>query len=198
MSGVMTIPMILGFVIFALIAGFGVTLIGYYVPFMLAGGVFLVLGSGLITTLKVTTSRVVWIMFQVPLGAGGGFGVEQPYLAAMTVLKIEDVPVGVALISFTQALGSALSVTAAEVVFNNCLVSGWEAADPNNTTLGGPTPGLPTGTNPTVAPEVLVLYNKAIISTFYIALASGSLAILAALGMEWVSVKETKKEEDTA
>ena len=198
LSGIQTLPMILGFVVFALFAGFAVTKIGYYVPFMIAGSVFLALGSGLVTTLKVTTTRPAWIVFQMLLGAGGGFGVEQPYLAAMAVLKLEDVPSGVALISFTQTLGSAVSIGLAETVFNTALKAGLEAHGVSGGAKNGISSGLPTGDGFVVDGTLLVVYNEAITSTLYIAVVTGSLAMVGAMGMEWVSVKENKvKAEDS-
>ena len=194
----MTLPTILGFVVFALIAGFGVTITGYYVPFMIAGSMLLALGSGLLTTLHPGSSELAWTIFQIPLGAGGGFGVEQPYMAVMTVLKLVDVPAGVAFISFMQSLGSTLSITVAEAIFSACLQSGLKAAAAQspNAQLANDSSGLQTGLDKGNEMALMTVYNTAITRTFYVAVVTGICAMIGALGMEWVSTKEKDGKSD--
>ena len=190
-SGFMMLPTILGFVVFALIAGLGVTYTGYYVPFMIMGSIFMTLGAGLLTTLGAKSGQAAWISFQIPMGMGGGFGVEQPYIAAMTVLDLADVPSGVAFVSFSQAIGSTLSVTIAEVVFSMTRQSGLRQS---HAALSASFGSLQLEVSADASKELVRLSNLAITRTFFIAVAGGVLAVVASLGMAWVSVKETNEK----
>ncbi|KZO90450.1 major facilitator superfamily transporter [Calocera viscosa TUFC12733] len=85
-SGIHQLPLILSTVVMSIVAGIGVTKIGYYVPFMILSSILLSVGIGLLTTFKVDTGRSVWIGYQILAGCGVGFGMQQPVIAAQTVL----------------------------------------------------------------------------------------------------------------
>ena len=48
---------------------------------------------------------------------------------------------------------------------------------------------------PQYLPPVIAAYNKALQQTFYVGVAMASLSIFGSLGLEWKSVKKTKKIE---
>jgi hypothetical protein len=102
--------MILSLVISSLIAGGIITAIGYYTPFMILSSVLMGVGSGLISTFGVNTGHAHWIGFQIIYGLGVGFGMQQPVMAAQTVLSLQDIPTGTSLIMFFQTLGSSLQI----------------------------------------------------------------------------------------
>lgn len=72
----MSLPLILGLTIVVIVAGAGVTFLGYYVPFMLASSVFMAIGSGLLTTFETTTNHSKWIGYQALYGIGVGLGMQ--------------------------------------------------------------------------------------------------------------------------
>lgn len=94
MSGVYLLPNILSQICFAGFSGIlggyidnlirgspanGATTVGksgYYLPWSVLAGVFLSLGSGLISTYSPSTSIGEWIGYQVLLGAGRGIGMQ--------------------------------------------------------------------------------------------------------------------------
>jgi hypothetical protein len=47
-------------------------MVGYYAPFMIAGGIFALIGSSLLYTLQVDSSAGQWIGYQVVAGFGVG------------------------------------------------------------------------------------------------------------------------------
>ena len=96
-SGIHTIPLVLALVVGTIGAGQFTGRVGYYVPFMYVAAVLMPLGCGLITMFKVDTSEGIWIGFQIVVGIGIGCGMQQPSLAAQTVMKKKDVPTGVSL-----------------------------------------------------------------------------------------------------
>ncbi|KAA6416126.1 MAG: MFS general substrate transporter [Lasallia pustulata] len=196
-SGIRNLPMIMGLVIMSVLAGFLVTKIGYYTPFIIAASVFTAVGAGLLTTLKVDSGHAAWIGYQVIFGFGMGFGMQQTLIAAQTVLHIDDVPVGTSVVMFVQTLGGALFISVAQNIFTNRLLSNLAARVPHL----NPKIVLDTGAtslakaigNQDLA-QVLLAYNSALVQTWYLAVALASLTIFGALAMEWKSVKGKKIE----
>jgi hypothetical protein len=87
-----------------------VTVLGYYTPFVILSSILLGIGAGLLSTLTLNTRPGHWIGFQALYGLGYGIGLQQPILAAQTVLSQDDIPVGIALISFLHTLGRSSCV----------------------------------------------------------------------------------------
>lgn len=46
--------------VFAIAAGLGVTVVGYYTPFMIAGSIIMAIGAGLLLLFRVQTSLAMW------------------------------------------------------------------------------------------------------------------------------------------
>jgi hypothetical protein len=193
-SGLDSLPLVLAHVVTVAVTGGLTTKVGYYNPFIIASSIFMSIGSGLLTLFTVETSQSKWIAFQFLYGMGVGFGFQQGGIAAQAVLPFEDISVGMAIVLFVQVLGGAMFVSAAQNIFTNHLLQGLLALgipdiDPQAIVNAGAT-ALRTLVGPDRLPEVLVLYNEAIVKTFQIALVLSCLSIIVALGMEWKSVKD--------
>ncbi|KAJ7613231.1 major facilitator superfamily domain-containing protein [Roridomyces roridus] len=164
-TGVDNIPLVLSLVFSSLLAGSLISLVGYFAPFMIASSVIASIGVGLLATLKV---------------------------AAQTVLGLKDVPIGTALMSSGRLLASgAISVAISQSVLTNKLQSGLESipgVDPASILGAGATSlqSVPAD----LMDRVLVVYNEAIVSTFYLGLALGILSLAASFMVEWQSVKK--------
>lgn len=115
-SGIMNLPMILALVIISIVAGATVSIVGYYTPLMYVSTVIMAIGAGLLTTFKVDTGHAKWIGYQTLFGIGVGLGMQQPLMAAQTVLSIEDVPIGTSAMIFGQSLGGALMISVGQSV----------------------------------------------------------------------------------
>ena len=196
-SGIMNLPMLISVVIFSVIAGGVVTVVGYYAPFMIAGTVLASVGFGLLTTFEPDTASAQWIGYQIIVGAGLGLGFQQPFIAVQTVLEMRDVPTGTSVITFMQTLGGALFVSVSQNVFTNKLVQ----------YVGEYVPGLDpkvvlatgaTAIQQTIASDqldgVTRAYSDALTTTFIVFVAMGTLSIIGALAVEWRSVKGKKVE----
>ena len=75
-SGIDTLPLVLSLVVSSITAGALVARVGYYVPFMIANGVIMSIGAGLITTFTPFTGHSEWIGYQVIFGFGLGLGTK--------------------------------------------------------------------------------------------------------------------------
>lgn len=200
-SGIMSIPLVLSIVIFSILSGVGITVGGYYVPFFFASSICGAIGAGLLTTFTTETHHSKWIGYQVLYGAGVGLGFQLALIACQVVLSIDDIPVGTAVIMFSQTLGGALFVSVGQNVFTNRLVSGLVEAvpelDPSLVLAVGAT-NLKSAVPPQFLDGVQEAYNNALANTWYVSVALSSLTILAGFGMEWKSVKGKKVDAAAA
>lgn len=202
-SGISTLPFILALVIATISAGIGTSKIGYYNPAILAGGILTPIGAGLFTLFKVDTNHSMWIGVQVLFGFGVGVGLQQTSIATQAVLDKKDAPTGVSLVFFCQGIGGAISVAIGQNVLSNKLISGLSG-------INNVSPHVVANTGATdlrnvftadQLPEVLRIYNHALVQVFYIAVAYGCAALLGAVIMEWKTLKPkqtkaVKKEEE--
>ncbi|MCJ1392720.1 hypothetical protein MMC18_005591 [Xylographa bjoerkii] len=190
-SGIRLLPLILALVVASIVAGGIVSKVGYYTPFIVAGTVLLSVGTGLLTTLTVTTGEPVWIGFQIIAGFATGLGQQTAGLAAQTVLAKKDVATGVSLKFFGQQLGSAIFISVAQNVLDTKLIAGlsglpdfdpYQIVNMGATEIRGSVPSA-------LLPVVLNAYNGAITNAFMVSVALAAISILGALLVEWKSVK---------
>lgn len=196
-SGIRNLPLILSVTVFSIFAGAMTTVFGYYTPFIWAGTAVLCIGTGLLTTLKVDSPMSVWIGYQIITGAGVGLAMQQPMIAAQTVLKMEDIPVGSAVVIFFQTLGGALFISVGQNVFTNKLVEGIVQRVPGispATILQAGATALKSTFTVEQLPLIYQAYNEAITKSFYAAVAMAVVGFLGGLGVEMVSVKGKKIE----
>lgn len=190
-SGIDTLPFLLGSTVGVISGGATVSKLGYYTPHMIAGSVLMAIGSGLITTFTIYTTAPHWIGYQILFGYGNGICMQQASLAAQTVLTKKDVAIGSALMMFAQQISGAIFVSVGQNVLSNRLESGLNrlaGVDPVAIFKTEPTQ-LRAVLEPSLLSPVLLVYNKALTSTFTVAVAIAALGLFPALAMEWKSVK---------
>lgn len=98
--------------------------IRYYNPWFYLAPVFMCTSNVLYTTFTTfSTPTSHWIGYQVIQGFGAGFGMQMSSLCVQLELKDnpELVPVGIALVMFTQYLGGTVLQVIAGAVFNSQL-----------------------------------------------------------------------------
>jgi hypothetical protein len=196
-SGIMNLPMILGLVIVSIVAGGAVSAVGYYTPFIYASVVLMSIGAGLLTTFKPDTGHAKWIGYQFLFGAGIGAGMQQTLIAAQTALPISDVPIGTAIMMFSQTLGGALMVSVGQNVFQNQLVKNLASAVPDLDPAGIIRTGatqLKNAIPKQYLAKVLIAYNDALTQTWYVSVALAAISGLGAAVIQWKSVKGKKIE----
>ncbi|KAJ7764878.1 major facilitator superfamily transporter [Mycena metata] len=169
-SGIDNLPMILSLVISSLLAGGIITAMGYYTPFMIISSIFMA----------------------VLYGLGVGLGMQQPIIAAQTVLSLKDIPTGTSLIMFSQTLGGALFVSVGQNIFTNKLTSGLVRNVPGVSpaiVLNAGATSLRDAVDPQYLSAVISVYNEALVNVFYVSIAMAGLSLAGALAMEWRSIK---------
>jgi hypothetical protein len=188
----MNLPTILGLVIISMMSGVLVTVLGYYTPFMLISSVLMAIGAGMLTTFEVDSKSPQWIGYQFLFGAGVGFGMQQTLVVVQTALPAADVPIGTAIMMFTQTLGGALFISVGQNVFTNQLIKNLASVVPDLDSKLVLTVGateLKHAIPAQFLPGVLTAYNLALTQTFYVSVAAGALSIIGAAFVEWKSMK---------
>lgn len=202
-SGLMLLPTIISMLFGVAFSGFGTSYLGYYVPFMILSSICLSIATGLFTTLQVTTSKSLWIVYQIIFGFGIGSGLQQPFVAAQTLENKKGrsgVESATAIILFTQTLGGALTASIAQNIMLGQLIHKIPALIPRinsemvkNTGLTELVQQLTT----TEAQILIPIINNAITSSFKLALVCSCLSLPAALYMKWKFIKAEKSSVDT-
>lgn len=185
-SGLRYLPLCVAFIIAIFSSGWIVTKVGYFQPFMLAGTILVSVGSGLLSTLKVSSGAKTWIPYQIIAGLGIGMSTEQPSIAAQTLLSEADAPIGVAVVLFCRNLGPATFISVANSIFARTLATGIRSR------LPGVGPGLITESGATalrnqVSTEdlevLLEVYNEALTRTFIVAACMGAASVFGFIGI---------------
>ncbi|TEY50703.1 hypothetical protein BOTCAL_0274g00020 [Botryotinia calthae] len=196
-SGLHTLPMVLSLVFATLFASIFQRSIGYYFPMIIASSIIAPVGAGLLITLQVNSGPKEWMSWPVVFGSGLGLGMQQISLAVLACLEDDDVPIGLALISFFQTLGDTLFVTVGQAIFTHELVKNLSALNlPTLTTslvLHTGATKLRTLVPSQYLPDVLSAYNAAIMKVFLVAIITSALTVFTGLTLEWIKIHKVKK-----
>lgn len=174
--------------------------IGYYTPLAIIGSCIMSVGAGLLTTFQVNTSEGKWIGYQILYGIGVGSCFQTPNLAVQSVLPKADVPMGLALMLFSQLLGAAVFVAVGESVLGNQLerrLSGISGFDSSLITSSGAT-SLLSSLSADVMETALGAYNEALRRVFQAGLIASCFTILGTVTLEWKSVLKKEKTNGIA
>lgn len=194
----MYLPLAVALAIAALAGGPIMSAIGYYNPTLIFGSVLMVVGSGLITTLRPDSSPEKWICFQILYGIGIGLAFQPPYIAVQTVLSDSMIPKALVILSFAQQFGGIVILSIAQNVFLNRLTNDLTTQVPGlnpNNVLGSGALGLIGRIPLEYRDQVLDAYNEALVDVFYIALSLTCVVMVSSLCIEWKSVKQGKDDK---
>lgn len=192
-SGANSLPLVLSTVVASVVSGGLIQRLGYYTPFMIIGSCCLAVGSGLLTTLAVNVESAKWIGYLIVFGVGVGLSMQHANLAVQVILQRRDIPIGTAMLSFCQTLGGAVFTAVGQNLYIHKFSGSLEqieGIDVGHVLHSGATE-LTRSVAPELRESVLEAYNHALThGTFLAVLFVTCLAVPAALGMEWRSVKK--------
>ncbi|KAK2778600.1 major facilitator superfamily transporter [Colletotrichum kahawae] len=186
-SGIKLVSYVGGEVLAALVAGYLVTLLGWYNPFMLFSTAISSVGLGLMTRFEVDTGPNKWITYPIIAGIGIGAGTQQPMMGVQSTLVLADIPAGTAAVTLFQNLGPAVLMSVANTVFVNNLkrtLHGQGGLDGQAIADMGAT-NLKDIISVDLLPGVINAYNKALQETFRVPMAVAVVSIIGVLGMKW-------------
>ncbi|EGG03952.1 uncharacterized protein MELLADRAFT_72481 [Melampsora larici-populina 98AG31] len=120
-SGIDLIPLMLSIVFCSGLAGFAISHTGYYWPALSVGSVILTIGTALLYTLDEYASNAKVIGFQILVGGGLGFILQNVTVAIQANVEDKDIPQATSLSSFSQLIGGVIGIAVAQTIFNNAL-----------------------------------------------------------------------------
>jgi MFS family permease len=133
-SGVVLIPLTLGWVVASFTSGQLISRTGRYRIYPLIGSTVVLIGTILLTTLDTETSRPLASAYLVVIGVGMGLMFQTFVIATQNRVDPADLGVATAAIQFFRSMGGSLAVA----VLGALLVARLPAnVDPNRLTSGG-------------------------------------------------------------
>ncbi|KAI0168997.1 MFS general substrate transporter [Hypoxylon sp. FL1284] len=201
-AGMKLLPLLISVVVSSIVSGALISATGHFNSFILAETAMMAIGAGLIAALfDVRTPAPRWFGLQVLTGLGVGVGFQ----AGVTVVQnaVRDrafVPQATSCVQFTQSLGGAIAIAAAQALFQDGLAAGLERVGLN------PEPFTHSGAAQTrqvlasmhredALVAVLRAYLRGLRHTYYLSAAAAAVAFVAALGLQW---KRIEKRDDDA
>ena len=110
-AGLMTIPMIAGLLIASIVIGGLVTRHGHWKPYLIVGGVLLIAGSYLLSTIHYDTNFVLVSLYMFLLGAGVGMTMQNLVLIVQNTAKPSEIGVASSGVTFFRSLGGTIGVS---------------------------------------------------------------------------------------
>jgi EmrB/QacA subfamily drug resistance transporter len=121
-SGLLLLPMMGGMLTTSLVAGQLITRTGRYRIFPILGGLFMVLGMVLLSTMTVTTTKTMTSLFMVVLGMGMGFLMQTTMLISQNSVEQKDLGVASSAATFFRSIGGSFGVSLFGAIFNRVLL----------------------------------------------------------------------------
>lgn len=112
MSGVMTIPMIVGLFVSSTLSGQVITRTGRWKAWLISGGVLVTAGLGLLGTIRYDTAYWKVGVFMALLGLGIGMMMQNLVLATQNQVAPSDLGAASSVVNFFRSLGGAVGVSA--------------------------------------------------------------------------------------
>ncbi|WP_163631359.1 MDR family MFS transporter [Microbacterium sp. B35-04] len=110
-AGLMTIPMIGGLLLASIVIGGLVTKHGHWKPYLIVGGVLLIAGSFLLSTIEYDTNFVLVSLYMFLLGAGVGMTMQNLVLIVQNTAKPSEIGVASSGVTFFRSLGGTIGVS---------------------------------------------------------------------------------------
>ena len=110
-AGVMTIPMIAGLLLASVIVGNLISRFGNWKPFLITGGVLLITGSSLLSTIHYDTNFALVSLYMFALGAGVGMTMQNLVLIVQNTAKPTEMGVASSGVAFFRSLGGTVGVS---------------------------------------------------------------------------------------
>ncbi|CAL9514397.1 Putative multidrug resistance protein MdtD [Streptomyces sp. enrichment culture] len=111
MSGLMTIPMIGGLFVSSTVSGIIITKTGKWKRWLLAGGVLLTAGLGLLSTMRYDTPYWHIAIFMALMGLGVGMMMQNLVLCTQNQVAPGDLGAASSVVTFFRSLGGAVGVS---------------------------------------------------------------------------------------
>lgn len=110
-AGLMTIPMIAGLLVASVVVGGLISRFGRWKSYLIAGAVFLIAGSYLLSTIEYDTNFALVSVYMFLLGAGVGTTMQNLVLVVQNTCKPSEIGVASSGVTFFRSLGGTIGVS---------------------------------------------------------------------------------------
>ncbi|MFD4791434.1 MDR family MFS transporter [Streptomyces sp. NPDC058459] len=118
-SGLLLLPMLGAMLVTSMVAGRVTTGSGRYKVFPVAGGVLMIIGLYLMSTMDTETTRLTSGIYMAVVGAGMGCLMQVTMLVAQNSVEMKDMGVASSSATLFRTLGSSFGVAVMGALFNN-------------------------------------------------------------------------------
>ncbi|MBA4860698.1 MFS transporter [Streptomyces sp. PSKA54] len=125
-AGLMSLPMIFGLMLSTTIAGQIITAKGKWKAFLIAGGIVMTAGMGLLSTISADSSFLLLSIYMAVLGIGVGMLMQNLVLAAQNDVPASELGAATSVLSFFRSLGGAIGTSALGAVLSHRVTSEME------------------------------------------------------------------------
>ncbi|MFF5199637.1 MDR family MFS transporter [Micromonospora parva] len=112
MSGLMTLPMILGLLVSSTVIGRVITRTGRWKRYLVIGSALLTIGFALMGTLRADTSFTLLSVYMLVIGVGLGMTMQNLVLAVQNTVGPHELGAASSVVAFFRSLGGAIGVSA--------------------------------------------------------------------------------------
>jgi Na+/melibiose symporter-like transporter len=190
-AGLLGLPLIFGLLISSTVAGQLITKFGRWKAFLVAGGVIMVGGMLLLSTITATTTVFMVSVHMFVLGVGVGLLMQNLVLAAQNDVPAKDLGATTSTLTFFRSLGGAIGVSALGAVLANKVAAlAAEKFGPMGGTGGNEVPDLSV-LPPAVKAVIAEIYATATAEIF---LVGAPFAVLALLAVVFIKEKPLKEQ----
>uniref|UniRef100_UPI003D7E23F4 MFS transporter n=1 Tax=Kineococcus sp. SYSU DK007 TaxID=3383128 RepID=UPI003D7E23F4 len=202
MSGLLTLPMIIGLFLSSTIAGQFITRTGRWKGWIVAGGVSLTAGLGLMGTVEFDTNYWVVAVWMLLVGVGVGAMMQNLVLAVQNIVAPQDLGSASSFVAFSRTLGGAIGVSALGAVLahrvTGHLADGLRAAGIDPAAAGGSGEGVPdlSAIPQPVRGIVQAAYGSSVADVFLVAAPFALIALVVSFFFKEVALRGQRSTPD--
>ncbi len=189
-SGLRMLPLVVGLIITSMASGTIVGRTGRYKKFPIAGGAISALGMFLLSRMDASTSLVVSSVYLFVLGLGLGLSMQVLTIVVQNTVPYHDLGVATSGVTFLRTLGSSFGVALFGTVYSNSLA-------PAAAVAGARGPAVVHALPSPLREQVVDAYTEALQTVFLAAMPVGLLAMLIALLLKQVPLRDSARAAAT-
>ncbi|MEU3186163.1 MDR family MFS transporter [Streptomyces sp. NPDC006923] len=201
-AGLMSLPMILGLLVSSTVAGQIISATGKWKIYLVAGGVIMTAGLGLLATIDADTGFGLLSLYMAVLGIGVGLLMQNLVLAAQNDVPATELGAATSVLSFFRSMGGTIGTSVLGAVLAN------RVADEMSKSLGE-SGGAASASGETTVPDMSTLpapmreivenaYGLATAELFLVAAPFAALALVAVIFIKEKPLKTTSGLERLA
>lgn len=206
-SGVRTLPLVIGLLIASVFSGNVVSKTGHYRVFPIVGSLVMALGLYLLSLMGSDTGAWLASLYMFVLGTGIGLSMQVLTIAVQNTVEYSDLGTATSGVTFFRTLGSSFGTAVFGTVYTNALTpnlregvkaaSSSAGADPAVVARAAQSPQGLHGLPPPVAEPVVQAYADTLHTVFLWAVPVALLGFVVALFLKQVELRDSARRGST-